>query len=167
MSDFITNGAAVLPAVKSDVRVATGGVGEWAADDCNGLRQALLDLRSAILPITTPFYIYDLAMFHSDVPGGSAVMGRWVMARTVAFPANLAGSRVRAGVAATASTVLTLKKNGASVGTLTFAAAGTVPTMAGASWSVVADDIVTIENQATADATLAAISITLAGERTA
>jgi hypothetical protein len=39
--------------------------------------------------------------------------------------------------------------------------------MACSTWSVVADDIVTIENQATADATLAAISITLAGERTA
>jgi hypothetical protein len=46
LSDFITNGASVLPAVKSDVRVPTGGVGEWAADDSNQLRQAALDLRS-------------------------------------------------------------------------------------------------------------------------
>jgi hypothetical protein len=46
LSDFITNGASVLPAVKSDVRVPTGGVGEWAADDSNKLRQAALDLRS-------------------------------------------------------------------------------------------------------------------------
>ena len=54
MSDFITNGAAVLPAVKSDVRVPTGGVGEWAADDCNELRQAALDLRGqAILEAST------------------------------------------------------------------------------------------------------------------
>jgi hypothetical protein len=39
--------------------------------------------------------------------------------------------------------------------------------MDGATWSVVADDIVTIQNQATADASLARVSITLAGERTA
>ena len=53
MSDFITNGASVLPPVKSDVRMPQGGVGEWAADDCNELRQAALDLRSnAILEAT-------------------------------------------------------------------------------------------------------------------
>jgi hypothetical protein len=54
LSDFITNGASVLPAVKSDVRVPTGSVGEWAADDSNQLRQAALDLRSqAILEAST------------------------------------------------------------------------------------------------------------------
>jgi hypothetical protein len=46
MSDFITNGAAVLPPIKSDVRVPAGGAGEWAADDANELRQAALDLRA-------------------------------------------------------------------------------------------------------------------------
>jgi hypothetical protein len=51
LSDFITNGAAVLPDVKSDVRVPTGGVGEWASDDANQLRQALLDTRSEIINI--------------------------------------------------------------------------------------------------------------------
>ena len=51
MSDFITNGASVLPPVKSDVRVPQGGAGEWAADDCNEVRQALLDTRSEIINI--------------------------------------------------------------------------------------------------------------------
>jgi len=49
LSDFITNGASVLPAVKSDVRVPTGTAGEWAADDCNQLRQAALDLRGGLI----------------------------------------------------------------------------------------------------------------------
>ena len=45
----MTNGASVLPPVKSDVRVPTGGVGEWASEDANELRQALLDLRTYLL----------------------------------------------------------------------------------------------------------------------
>ena len=51
MSDFLTNGAAVLPDVKADVRVPTGSVGEWTAEDCNDLRQAALDLRSEVINI--------------------------------------------------------------------------------------------------------------------
>ena len=110
--------------------------------------------------------IYDLVAYVHDAPAGASNLGRWAIARTIAFPANFSGSSVSAGVAATASTVLTVKKNGTSVGTLTFAISGTVPTMSGSAWSVVAGDIVTVENQATADASLAKISITLAGERT-
>jgi len=49
LSDFIRNGASVLPPVKSDVRVPTGTAGEWAADDCNQLRQAALDLRGGLI----------------------------------------------------------------------------------------------------------------------
>jgi hypothetical protein len=111
--------------------------------------------------------IYDLVAYVHDVPAGGSDLARWAIARSVTFATDFAGSNVSAGVAATAETVLTVKKNGTSVGTLTFAAAGTIPTMDGATWSVVADDIVTIQNQATADASLARVSITLAGERTA
>jgi hypothetical protein len=49
MSDFIANGAADLPPVKSDLRVPTGAASEWTAEDANDLRQALLDLRSYLL----------------------------------------------------------------------------------------------------------------------
>jgi parallel beta-helix repeat protein len=48
---FITDGSDALPAVKSDLRVPTGAVTEWAADDANALRQALLDTRSEIINI--------------------------------------------------------------------------------------------------------------------
>lgn len=117
------------------------------------------------IPMANP--IYDLVAYVHDVPAGGSDLARWAIARSVTFATDFVGSNVSAGSAATAETVLTVKKNGTEVGTLTFAISGTVPTMDGATWSVVADDIVTIENQATADASLAAISITLAGERTA
>lgn len=51
MSDFITNGTAVLPPVKSDIRVQTDTVTEWGATDANEIRQALLDVRSEIINI--------------------------------------------------------------------------------------------------------------------
>lgn len=51
---FITDGTAALPPVKSDVRVPTGGPGEWSAEDANDIRQALLDLRSWILDFSGP-----------------------------------------------------------------------------------------------------------------
>jgi hypothetical protein len=51
MSDFIGNGASVLPAVKSDLRTPTGAVSEWKADDANQLRQAALDLRTEVINI--------------------------------------------------------------------------------------------------------------------
>ena len=118
-----------------------------------------------MLELLAAYLIYDFAAFNHDAPGDSAVLARWVCARTVAFPANLAGSRVSAGVAATAETVLTLKKNGVSAGTMTFAAAGTVPAIVVTNFGVVPGDILTVENQATADATLALVSMTLSGQR--
>ena len=111
--------------------------------------------------------IYDLAAYVPDAPAGSAEVARWAISRSVDFPTDFGASNAVAGVAATASTVLTVRKNGSSVGTITFGASGTVGAFSGAAWSVVADDVVTITNQATADATLAQIGITLTGERPA
>jgi hypothetical protein len=111
--------------------------------------------------------IYDLAAYVPDAPAGSAEVARWAISRSVDFPTDFGASNAVAGVAATASTVLTVRKNGTSVGTITFGAAGTVGAFSGTAWSVVADDVVTITNQATADATLAQIGITLTGERPA
>ena len=110
--------------------------------------------------------IHELTLFSAAAPGNAAIMGRWAIAHDLSFAANFSGSNVNAGTAATASTVLTVKKNGSSVGTLTFAISGTVPTMSCSAWTVAPDDIITIENQATADATLALISITLISSRT-
>jgi len=53
VADFITNGSAVLPAVKSDARVPSGATTEWTAEDANDLRQALLDTRGAVLGLQT------------------------------------------------------------------------------------------------------------------
>lgn len=62
MSDFINDGASVLPPVKSDQRIATGAASEWAAQDTNKIRQVLLDVRSNALAIQSGFVNPDNAL---------------------------------------------------------------------------------------------------------
>lgn len=109
--------------------------------------------------------VYDLNTFYLDAPGNGVLMARWIIVRTLTFPANLTGSKAGSKVTATASTVLTIKKNGVSVGTITFGAGSAVGTFASSGFGAVAGDVVTVENQAAADATLECVSITLAGVR--
>jgi len=75
-----------------------------------------------------------------------------------AFSSATARSFARARVAATASTVFTVKRNGTTVATVTFAAGATVGIWSAAvTWTD--GDFATVEAPATADATLADIVI--------
>lgn len=82
------------------------------------------------------------------------------------LPASLTGSRARSQVAATAETIVTLKRNGVSIGTLTWAAAGTIPVASFASAvTFEIDDTFSLHGPAIADATLSDISFDLLGNR--
>ena len=112
----------------------------------------------ASLPVTP----YDLATFISGKPANGATIIRMISNRSFLIPAGLTETKASAGVAASASTVFSLRKNGTQFGTITFAASSGTGTMAAASNTTFAvDDILTLVNQATADATLADISITI------
>lgn len=109
---------------------------------------------------------YDIVSFYPGVPADSAIVLRVVIPRTVVFPINATGSYANARVAATASTTLTLAINGTPVGTIVFGVGGTVGTWTfSAQQTVAAGDVLTITNQASADTTLADISITFTGTR--
>lgn len=109
---------------------------------------------------------YDLLMFFPGSPTGSQVMGRVVMPRAVTLPSGLTGSYSSAINAATGATTLTLAKNGGSIGSVNFAGGSATATFTFASAvSFVAGDVLTLTNQATADASLAGVSVTLAGTR--
>jgi hypothetical protein len=111
---------------------------------------------------------YDLSLTVTGDVDNSEVLLRFVAPRAVNFPANFSTSYATAAVAATASTVFTLAKNGASIGTVTFAAAGTSGTWAssgGAAQALAAGDVLTLTGPATADTTLADIGFTIAGTR--
>jgi hypothetical protein len=105
-------------------------------------------------------------MFFPGTPTGSQVMGRIIIPRAVSLPASLTGSYSSSIAAATGSTTLTLAKNGTSIGSVNFAAGATSATFTFASAvSLAAGDVLTLTNQATADATLANVSVSLVGTR--
>ncbi len=106
---------------------------------------------------------YDLAMQFAGVPGNAEIMLRLMAVRDIALPANLSGSLGDVGTAATAQTVLDVKDDGVTIGTITISTASvfTFATTSGSAKTVSEGSLLTIENQATADATAADITVTL------
>jgi hypothetical protein len=107
---------------------------------------------------------YDFYGLWSGQPGPDAVLFRAAMPRTVTLPQDLAGSHGKAGTAATAQADFDLQQNGASIGTMSFAAAASVATFTFTTeTSLAAGDILSVHAPATPDASLADIYWTLAG----
>ena len=116
--------------------------------------------------VAVPALPYLLSFDAPGVPTASMVVFHHVFTQAVSFVASLTDSYVKAGTAATAQTDFDLKKNGSSIGTVRFAAAGTTATyvsISASSW--VAGDILTLIAPATPDATIADIWGTLVGVR--
>jgi hypothetical protein len=106
----------------------------------------------------------DMAAFAGGLLQANEIIFRFEFTHAVTVPIGLAASQGSSGTAATASTVLTLRKNGTSFGTATWAAAGTEPTLAAASaTSFAIGDVFSITAPATPDATLADVSLTVVG----
>lgn len=103
-----------------------------------------------------------LSGFFGGKTTASEELFRFIAPTTLTFPDE--NCRVKAGVAATAITTLTLQKNGVNAGTISFAAGSASGTP---SWStdisLAADDALTINAPATPDATLANIAVTFLG----
>lgn len=76
--------------------------------------------------------------------------------------ANAAGSRLKAGIAATGTAVFAIQKNGSQFLTAAVAASGTMATFASGQADFATGGMLRILAPATADATLAGIPITLA-----
>jgi hypothetical protein len=111
---------------------------------------------------------YDVAISKNGKPNASEVLLRLKFTRSVQFSDDFSGSYAFSEVAANASSVFSIKKNGAEVGTITFAASGTTGTFAtsGGSVSFAAGDILKIVAPGSQDSTLADIGITLKGLKT-
>lgn len=99
--------------------------------------------------------------FVAGAPGSSEVVGGEIA--PYALNASAAASSAKAGTAATASTVITIKKDGATMGTITFGAGSSTGTISISSPSITQGQLVTFEAPATADATLANLFIFLGG----
>jgi hypothetical protein len=127
-------------------------------------------------------FAYDIAIYFATAQSSaSQEMFRFNVRRTLNFPANFSGtvggiSCISAGsakTAATGSTTFLVNRitsgTTTQIGTIVFAASGTVPTFtttSGAVETLSIGDILTIIGPVTADATLANWGVTLSGVRT-
>jgi hypothetical protein len=103
-------------------------------------------------------------MYVSGRPTASETIGQAILPEPFILFAGLVGSFAKSKIAATGSSVLTIHKNGASIGTITFAAAATVGTFVfSANVSFDPGDLLDVTNPASADATLADLTIMLYG----
>lgn len=94
------------------------------------------------------------------VTDDNEIIARFQVQEASVLLPNLLGWDVQADVAATGSAVFQVRREGSEVGTVTWAAAGTVPTLAtagGAAQVFAAGEFIDIKGPVTADATLAGI----------
>ena len=106
--------------------------------------------------------IGPLSEFFSGKPTASQVIYGYVFPAFGRLPKNLPLSQIVITVAATASTVLTINKNGSSIGTATFAISGTTATFSFTNDVTFAKgDTLTIVAPGSADATAANFIISL------
>jgi hypothetical protein len=109
---------------------------------------------------------YDIGGSFVGAPTDGLIFIRYPMPRAVQFPAGITNSQGKSGVAASASSVFSLRKNGVQFGTMTFSAGTTSATFAASSaTSFAVGDVLTIMAPSPADATLADIGFSLAGVR--
>lgn len=105
---------------------------------------------------------YDLASAILGAPGAAASILRFVAVRAFTIPQGMTGSTAQCGVAPTGTQTLTLKKNGTSFATIVFAPGATIATFTATVTSFASGDVLTIDNQATADTTFASCGFTVA-----
>ncbi len=97
-------------------------------------------------------------------PANSAKYLRYTMTRALTFPANFAGSAATSSANATASATMDIQKNGVSVGTITFALGAAVANFVSSGGLAIAfaiGDILGVVAQASQDATLADVALSL------
>jgi hypothetical protein len=97
-------------------------------------------------------------------PTADAVLQSYVFAAPTIIPAGFSGSQGAAATAATAAATLNIRKNGANIGTVIFAASATTATFSmNSATDFDTGDVLTIIAPATPDATLANLAWTIMG----
>lgn len=116
--------------------------------------------------LSTNDYPQDYHFYFPNKPANSATIAFIMMTRTVKFLSGLSNSYGTALVAATASSDFDIQKNGASIGTINWAAAATVATFTFATDTTFnTGDSIKVIAPATQDSTLSGISISISGSR--
>lgn len=134
-------------------RVLTGAEGLYVVKNGNSPEVRVTDVQNWMFTQATG----PLSEFFTGKPTASQVMyGYVVPVGGLRLPQNLPLSSIKVTVAATASTVLSIQKNGVQIGTATIGAAGTSATFSFANTvNFAAGDVLTIVGPASPDATAA------------
>jgi hypothetical protein len=144
----------------------TVGPGEIAVCHADGTTNGLVGgvVTAASGVVSEPFSVGAMC---SGAPAASEKLLIYSFVYSVDIAANAVGSECESLVSATAQTDFLVKKNGSTIGTIRWAAAGTVATYVSfAATSFAAGDIIVIEAPASPDATLADIGFSLKMTRT-
>ena len=121
-----------------------------------------LSIAAGVLSTTSGAAPYDISGGCFGQPGESEKVIRFVSARAFTIPINLTGLQAVAGTAATASSVFNITKNGTTVATVTFAAAGTTGTLSSqAAISFAIGDKFAVVAPSVQDVTLADVDFTV------
>lgn len=98
-------------------------------------------------------------------PGVSSTLHRFIAPMSMTIPADFAGSRAFAEIAATANTTLYINKNGTNIGSILFAAGSQTGVFTGVPaatvFNLTAGDWIKLYTTTTQDATLADLGVTL------
>lgn len=133
----------------------------------NNMASAIASTQSQQVLITSAVDLLkreQITGFKNGLHSASEVLLRYVAARSFTLPINAVVSQFKSTIAATASKVFNIQKNGANIGTATFAAAGTSATFSVASaTNFVTGDLLTLVAPAAPDATLANLAFNFVG----
>lgn len=117
--------------------------------------------------VISPNTAYETGFYYlGGPPTTSQVMWAKDYTQAVTYPANWSGAFGSVRTNPTGSFVMTVQKNGATVGTITVSTGGifTFATSAGAAVSFAAGDIQTVVGPSAVDATVAGVSASFLGE---
>ena len=135
--------------------MANLSAGQWGMFYCNGQDIIRVDLKPAT--ITMP---NDLQVSFFERPIANQVIGRFFIGRETIIPSNMSGSNGRVGINPTSAVVLTLRDNGASIGTVNISTTGVVTfSTSGFVRPLSVGDVVDLVMQGVADPTLENIEI--------
>jgi hypothetical protein len=107
----------------------------------------------------------DFAVFWPGKPAASQVFLQIKMTLAITLPASLTGSEFSAGIAATSNYVITISKNGSSIGTLTYSSGGVAVSFASLV-NLAVGDTFELAGQPGTDATLANIGMSFHATQT-
>jgi hypothetical protein len=163
---FDSTGNTTAPVVNNTITVNDEGVlvlPDAQAINFIGAIVTASDAGSGVVNVTTSSS-YDFAVYAGGLLTSSEAF--FVMKAVSAFqlPTNLSGSFARALVASTGTADISISKNGAPFGTITYTSSDTA-TISSSATSFAIGDVLTFTGPAIADPTLAGINITVKGAR--